>query len=62
MDPMTDAHGRTVLVTESGEQRIFTVLSAGLEVRTPLDHSVEEGMAQVNANGPDDLGHPAPGG
>jgi hypothetical protein len=53
---LTDAHGRTVQITETAEERVFTVLAAGLEVRTRLTASIAEGMALVNLNGPDDLG------
>lgn len=52
----TDAHGRTVQISEKAEQRIFVVLGAGLEVRTLLSASVAEGMALVDLNGPADLG------
>lgn len=56
MTVLTDAHGRTVKITETAEERVFTVLGAGLEVRTRLTTSVAEGMALVDINGPDDLG------
>jgi uncharacterized protein YxjI len=53
---LTDAHGRTVQITETAEERVFFVLGAWLKVRTRLTASVAEGMALVDLNGPADIG------